>query len=92
MDSQASSGTQLHTIGICINVFLHISKLSYLENLMDRVDPGLNEHFKAEQVQYNFFAYRWINCFLMRELSLPLIVRGVVPVMYRSTLRQQRLL
>ena len=46
-----------------------------LEDLIGRIDADLNSHFSRECVQYNLFAYRWINCFLMRELSLPLIVR-----------------
>ncbi|CEO95746.1 hypothetical protein PBRA_004459 [Plasmodiophora brassicae] len=50
-------------------------KLVSLEHLMGIIDPRLNEHLASQEVQYSFFAYRWMNCFLMRELSLPLIVR-----------------
>ena len=46
-----------------------------LEDLMSRVCPRLHAHFAEEGVQYMQFAFRWMNCFLLRELPLPCILR-----------------
>ena len=46
-----------------------------LEDLMSRHCPGLNAHFEEEGVQYMQFAFRWMNCFLMRELPLACVLR-----------------
>ena len=46
-----------------------------LEDLMSRHCPSLNAHFEKEGVQYMQFAFRWMNCFLMRELPLSCVLR-----------------
>jgi hypothetical protein len=53
-----------------------IQKLIYsLQDLIQRLDKELDKHFQAINLQYIHFAFRWINCLLMRELNLVLIVR-----------------
>ena len=37
-----------------------------LEDLMARIDGELHAHFEAEGLQYLQFAFRWMNCFLIR--------------------------
>lgn len=46
-----------------------------LEDLMRRLDNELHEHLEAEGVQYMQFAFRWMNCVLLREIPLRAIVR-----------------
>ena len=46
-----------------------------MREVADRVDSQLVRHLDAQQVQFIHFAFRWMNCLLMRELPLPLIVR-----------------
>ncbi len=38
-------------------------------------NPGVIQHLEQHQIRLNDFAYRWINCYLMREISTPLIIR-----------------
>lgn len=49
--------------------------LERLQQIIDRVDPQLSKHFQNEEMQYSEFAFRWMNCLLVREFSLPLIFR-----------------
>ena len=46
-----------------------------LEDLMRRHCPSLNDHFESEGIQYMQFAFRWMNCFLLREVPLQCILR-----------------
>ncbi|GAA5855994.1 hypothetical protein JCM8547_002929, partial [Rhodosporidiobolus lusitaniae] len=46
-----------------------------MEGLCARVDAPLAAHLQAEGVQFIQFAFRWVNCLLMRELSVRNIVR-----------------
>ena len=46
-----------------------------MRELVDRVDSQLSRHLDSCQVQFLHFAFRWMNCLLMRELPLPLIFR-----------------
>ena len=46
-----------------------------LEDLMKRIDGDLNNHFEAEGVNYVQFAFRWMNCILLRELSMRATIR-----------------
>eukprot|EP00276_Gloeochaete_wittrockiana_P005734 CAMPEP_0184661458 /NCGR_PEP_ID=MMETSP0308-20130426/38430_1 /TAXON_ID=38269 /ORGANISM="Gloeochaete witrockiana, Strain SAG 46.84" /LENGTH=513 /DNA_ID=CAMNT_0027102775 /DNA_START=233 /DNA_END=1771 /DNA_ORIENTATION=- len=46
-----------------------------LKELMHRIDGPLYDHLEQQGLQFLQFAFRWINCLLMRELSLPLIIR-----------------
>lgn len=46
-----------------------------MEELVRRCDLELFEHIERENVQFVQFAFRWMNCLLMRELPLDGIVR-----------------
>ncbi|GAA5864094.1 hypothetical protein JCM3774_006376 [Rhodotorula dairenensis] len=46
-----------------------------METLCARVDAPLAAHLKEEGVEFIQFAFRWMNCLLMRELSVKNIVR-----------------
>ena len=46
-----------------------------LEDLMRRHCPELDAHFANQGVQYMQFSFRWMNCFLLRELPLRCILR-----------------
>ncbi|GAA5822376.1 hypothetical protein JCM11251_006320 [Rhodosporidiobolus azoricus] len=46
-----------------------------MEGLCKRVDAPLAAHLKSEGVEFIQFAFRWMNCLLMRELSVRNIVR-----------------
>jgi hypothetical protein len=46
-----------------------------LQALVERHDPSLHRHLEEEGLQYVQFAFRWMNCLLMRELSLDAIIR-----------------
>eukprot|EP00817_Percolomonadidae_sp_ATCC50343_P001876 CAMPEP_0117430526 /NCGR_PEP_ID=MMETSP0758-20121206/10073_1 /TAXON_ID=63605 /ORGANISM="Percolomonas cosmopolitus, Strain AE-1 (ATCC 50343)" /LENGTH=259 /DNA_ID=CAMNT_0005218649 /DNA_START=534 /DNA_END=1313 /DNA_ORIENTATION=+ len=49
--------------------------VNQLEVIMERIDPKLYEHTKKTQLLFIQFAFRWMNCLLMRELSLKLSLR-----------------
>ncbi|GAB5360724.1 hypothetical protein AAMO2058_000651900 [Amorphochlora amoebiformis] len=46
-----------------------------LQELIHRLDQPLHDHLKSHEVRFFDFSYRWMNCVLVRELSMPLIVR-----------------
>lgn len=46
-----------------------------LRSLIAKIDLPLLQHLDAEGVEFLQFSFRWMNCLLMRELSLPLIIR-----------------
>ena len=46
-----------------------------LKELVERVDSSLHEHLDREKVDFMQFAFRWMNCLLMREISLDLVIR-----------------
>mmetsp|Transcript_20440 Transcript_20440/g.28517 ORF Transcript_20440/g.28517 Transcript_20440/m.28517 type:complete len:464 (+) Transcript_20440:117-1508(+) len=46
-----------------------------LEELVHRLDEPLHAHLKKYDIRFFHFSYRWMNCLLMREVSLPLIIR-----------------
>jgi TBC1 domain family member 2 len=50
-------------------------RVHYLRDLVGRVDAPLCAHLEAEGVDFIQFAFRWMNCMLMREMPFPLIVR-----------------
>ena len=53
-----------------------IQRMVYkLSHLVKRIDSPLHAHFEDQGLQFIQFAFRWMNCFLMRELSLDLILR-----------------
>lgn len=52
-----------------------IRQVSELRNLISKIDLELLQHFDEEGVEFIQFSFRWMNCLLMRELSIPLIIR-----------------
>ncbi|KAH3668677.1 hypothetical protein OGAPHI_002431 [Ogataea philodendri] len=52
-----------------------IRQVSELRNLMRRDEPYLAQHFEEEGIDFIQFSFRWMNCMLMREFKLDLIVR-----------------
>jgi hypothetical protein len=49
--------------------------LKALQDLMSRIDSKLQEHLDLYNVEYLQFAFRWMNCLLMREIPLQCTVR-----------------
>lgn len=50
-------------------------RVHYLRDLIGRVDQPLRAHLDEEGLDFLQFAFRWMNCLLMRELPFPLIIR-----------------
>jgi len=46
-----------------------------LKELVARIDSKLHNHLVEQGLHFIQFAFRWMNCLLMRELSLDLILR-----------------
>jgi hypothetical protein len=46
-----------------------------LRELVHRIDEPLVVHLEAAGVEFHTFAFRWMNCLLLRELPLRLMVR-----------------
>ena len=46
-----------------------------LEELVTRIDAGLTGHLEDTGVQFMQFAFRWMNCLLLREFNLECIIR-----------------
>ncbi|KAI9026931.1 GTPase-activating protein gyp1 [Hyaloraphidium curvatum] len=46
-----------------------------LRELVGRIDAPLGAHLRNEGVEFVQFAFRWMNCLLMREVPLACIVR-----------------
>jgi len=46
-----------------------------LKELVARIDAKLHAHLLDENLQFIQFAFRWMNCLLLREFSLDLILR-----------------
>lgn len=49
--------------------------LHRLGELVQKIDPALYSHLSTQGVLFVQFAFRWINCLLMRELPLNLVIR-----------------
>jgi TBC1 domain family member 2 len=50
-------------------------QVSQLRDLTARIDAGLAKHFESEGVEYMQFSFRWVNCLLMREISIKNTIR-----------------
>ncbi|KIW62729.1 hypothetical protein, variant 1 [Phialophora macrospora] len=50
-------------------------QVAALRDLTTRIDSGLARHFEDEHVEYMQFSFRWMNCLLMRELSIRSVIR-----------------
>ena len=46
-----------------------------MELIVEKVDPKLYEYLKKFEIDYVQFCFRWMNCFLIREFPLKLILR-----------------
>lgn len=46
-----------------------------LSDIVHRVDAPLHEHLKLLDIPFIQFAFRWMNCLLIRELPLSLVIR-----------------
>ncbi|ORY39113.1 RabGAP/TBC [Rhizoclosmatium globosum] len=46
-----------------------------MKELINRIDGQLYAHFQKEGVEFIQFAFRWMNCLLMRELPLKSTIR-----------------
>ncbi|OHT09182.1 TBC domain containing protein [Tritrichomonas foetus] len=46
-----------------------------LQQVVARVDPELANWIEEEGIQYQEFAFRWLNCLLVREFEMPLLLR-----------------
>lgn len=52
-----------------------IRQVNELNTLIAKIDVELLAHFQSEGIEFMQFSFRWMNCLLMRELSMPLITR-----------------
>lgn len=52
-----------------------LKQVSKLEKICKRIDPVLYAHFASEQVEFFQFAFRWMNCLLMREVPMRVVLR-----------------
>jgi len=50
-------------------------QVAALRDLTNRIDAGLVRHFEQEGVEFIQFSFRWMNCLLMREISVQNTIR-----------------
>lgn len=50
-------------------------QVASLRDLTTRIDSGLAKHLEAESVEFIQFSFRWMNCLLMREISVKNTIR-----------------
>jgi hypothetical protein len=50
-------------------------QVASLRDLTRRIDAGLAKHLEQEGVEFIQFSFRWMNCLLMREISVKNTVR-----------------
>jgi hypothetical protein len=50
-------------------------QVASLRDLTTRIDSSLANHLEKENVEFIQFSFRWINCLLMREISVKNIIR-----------------
>eukprot|EP00735_Rhodelphis_limneticus_P014019 TRINITY_DN7997_c0_g1::TRINITY_DN7997_c0_g1_i1::g.15523::m.15523 TRINITY_DN7997_c0_g1::TRINITY_DN7997_c0_g1_i1::g.15523 ORF type:complete len:465 (-),score=30.19,sp/Q9NU19/TB22B_HUMAN/51.32/6e-117,RabGAP-TBC/PF00566.13/2.9e-50,Antimicrobial14/PF08109.6/0.35,Gly_acyl_tr_C/PF08444.5/5.3e+03,Gly_acyl_tr_C/PF08444.5/8.5e+02,Gly_acyl_tr_C/PF08444.5/2 TRINITY_DN7997_c0_g1_i1:188-1582(-) len=46
-----------------------------LKEVIHRVNAPLYEHFETQNLEFLQFSFRWMNCLLVREMTLPAVVR-----------------
>lgn len=46
-----------------------------LEELVHRIDGDLCRHLESVGIQFMQFAFKWMNCLLLREFSLKCVIR-----------------
>lgn len=52
-----------------------VRQVGALRDLTSRIDSGLAKHLEAEGVEFMQFSFRWVNCLLMREVSIDCTIR-----------------
>ncbi|KAH3679531.1 hypothetical protein WICPIJ_008580 [Wickerhamomyces pijperi] len=52
-----------------------IRQVNELKDLIKRIDFDLSQHLETENVEFIQFSFRWMNCMLMRELSVKNTIR-----------------
>lgn len=50
-------------------------QVAALRDLTQRIDAGLAKHLESENVEFIQFSFRWMNCLLMREISVKNTIR-----------------
>jgi TBC1 domain family member 2 len=50
-------------------------QVAALRDLTTRIDAGLAKHFEQEGIEFIQFSFRWMNCLLMREISVKNTIR-----------------
>ncbi|KAJ8101798.1 rab-GTPase-TBC domain-containing protein [Lipomyces tetrasporus] len=50
-------------------------QVAALKDLTQRIDASLARHLQAENVEFIQFSFRWMNCLLMREVSVKNTIR-----------------
>jgi TBC1 domain family member 2 len=50
-------------------------QVASLRDLTTRIDKGLAKHLEQEGVEFIQFSFRWMNCLLMREISVQNTIR-----------------
>jgi TBC1 domain family member 2 len=46
-----------------------------LQELVNRIDRDLCDHFDSVGIQFMQFAFKWMNCLLLREFNLRCVIR-----------------
>jgi len=52
-----------------------VRQVASLKDLTTRIDKSLAEHLEKEGVEFMQFSFRWMNCLLMREISVRNTIR-----------------
>ena len=52
-----------------------LKQVKNLGQLVKRIDIDLYNHFTNEHVEFMQFAFRWMNCLLMREFQMSTVIR-----------------
>lgn len=52
-----------------------LKQVKNLGQLVKRIDQDLYNHFQEEHVEFIQFAFRWMNCLLMREFQMGTVIR-----------------
>ena len=52
-----------------------IKMIKKMELIVEKVDPKLYDYLKKFEIDYVQFCFRWMNCFLIREFPVKLILR-----------------
>ena len=60
-------------------------QVAALRDLTKRIDSSLVNHMESEGVDFMQFSFRWMNCLLMREVSVNNVIRMWDTYLVRST-------